>query len=148
MGWFGGHWLNRKGVIEELTTGRDEETAEGGTKRRTIVRVLRHCYRGNAFSGVLWSVWESTVQLDGVQLHHGRWINCDLLQYWTETSNGQVPGWHYRPLGDERQWPYYYSCPLGYLDLVPESVYPELVNQEWRILVRLRHEERRKKRNA
>ena len=50
-----------------------------------------------------------------------------------ERSGGQ---WGYKPL-DESMHPYYYSCPLSYLDLAPEQ------SAEWRAGVRAYHARRR-----
>src|SRR3546814_16245151 len=58
-----------------------------------------------------------------------RYIRCDLL----ECSGGQ---WGYKPL-DESMHPYYYSCPLSYLDLAPEQ------SADWRAGVRAYHARRR-----
>lgn len=70
-------------------------------------RIKRHCLRGN----VLWAV---------VQEGDGRkWIACTLL------SNGGRSGWGYKEL-DESCHPFYYSCPMSYLTMVPVAC------QEWR----------------
>ena len=58
-----------------------------------------------------------------------RYIRCDLL----ERSGGQ---WGYKPL-DESMHPYYYTCPLSYLDLAPEQ------SADWRAGVRAFHTRRR-----
>jgi hypothetical protein len=58
-----------------------------------------------------------------------RYIRCDLL----ERSGNQ---WGYKPL-DESMHPYYYSCPLSYLDLAPEQ------SADWRAGVRAYHARRR-----
>ncbi|MFO6370232.1 hypothetical protein, partial [Pseudomonas aeruginosa] len=94
------------------------------------VKVIAHALRGN----VLWSVTQVTAKADGVHrdLAPGqslRYIRCDLLQ----RSGGQ---WGYKPL-DESMHPYYYSCPLSYLDLAPEQ------SADWRAGVRAYHAQRR-----
>jgi hypothetical protein len=86
--------------------------------------------RGN----VLWSVVELTAKVEGVHrdLAPGqslRYIRCDLL----ERSGNQ---WGYKPL-EESMHPYYYSCPLSYLDLAPEQ------SADWRAGVRAYHARRR-----
>ena len=85
---------------------------------------LRHCYRGNNFSGVLWSAWEFD--------SGDRGIRCDLLRF--DSADGK---WSYKPL-DESMEPYYYSCPLGYLDLVPDN--SKFARPEWRAKVRQYHD--------
>lgn len=73
---------------------------------------LAHCYRGGSFSGVLWSVWERTFQRNGTEAQPTeRWISCDLMR-------------HERDFGcdkdmEESMHPYYFSCPMKYLNLVP-----------------------------
>lgn len=54
-------------------------------------------------------------------------IRCELLQ-------GSGEGWGHKPL-DEAMHPYYYSCPLGYLDMAHVRCAP------WRELVRAYHQE-------
>lgn len=73
---------------------------------------LAHCFRGGRFSGVLWSVWERTFE-GGKARPTERWIQCDLLRY--SRSN---EGWGYKDM-EESMHPYFYSCPLGYLEIVP-----------------------------
>ncbi len=93
----------------------------------------RHCYRGNAYTGVVWSVWE---QDPGSLACRPRWIRCDVVRYTGE-------GWEYKPLR-EADGPCYYSCPLRYLRMVPDD--QEGVNPEWRAKVQAYHEERRRRR--
>jgi len=89
------------------------ETTEAGSRK-----VLAHCVRGN----VLWSVVECTRAQDNCVK---RYIGCDLLQ----KSGGE---WGYKGM-DESVHPFYYSCPLKYLDMVPDG------NREWRDKVRAFH---------
>jgi hypothetical protein len=76
---------------------------------------LKQCYRGNAYSGVLWSVRETkeydryTDQLVRSEL----WIACDLLRY-----DNKDKCWGYKDMS-ESVGPNSYSCPLSYLDMVP-----------------------------
>ncbi|MDO7894611.1 hypothetical protein Q5Z23_33160, partial [Pseudomonas aeruginosa] len=97
---------------------------------RASVKVIAHALRGN----VLWSVTEVTAKVEGVHRHLApgqslRYIRCDLL----ERSGDQ---WGYKPL-DESMHPYYYTCPLSYLDLAPEQ------SADWRAGVRAYHARRR-----
>ena len=121
MGWYFSP-QSRSELIAELITTQETE--------RTSVKVNAHALRGN----VLWSVTQVTAKADGVHrdLAPGqslRYIRCDLLQ----RSGGQ---WGYKPL-DESMHPYYYSCPLSYLDLAPEQ------SADWRAGVRAYHAQRR-----
>jgi hypothetical protein len=128
MGWFSCSG-DRKQVIAELTKP-DIKTWPGLQVEYRVV-TLKHCYRGNAFSGILWSVRERRGFKKEQQIDHGdRWIHCDLMQY----RDGQ---WWYKPM-IEASHPYYYSCPKKYLQLVPDAA-PETC-AEWREKVRQYHE--------
>ena len=117
MGWLFSS-RTRSELIQDLI--RPEDTA------RASVRVLVHTLRGN----VLWSVSEVTAKATGVypDLAPGesiRFIRCDLLQ----RSGGE---WGYKAM-DESMAPYYYSCPLRYLDMAKE------LSPGWREMVRAHH---------
>lgn len=88
-------------------------------------RCLKHTTAGN----VLWTVWEITAAADGSK-HLS--IGCDLLVR-------DADGWGYKP-STEDCGPLYYTCPLSYLEMVPE------VNPEWRQQVRKYWEKRRARR--
>lgn len=83
-----------------------------------------------AGSKVLWSVVEYTAQTDDLSwLERGRslrLINCDLI----ECRGGR---WGYKGL-DEACHPFYYSCPLAFLDLAPV-----VKSKKWRQGVRDYH---------
>ncbi|WP_081884600.1 hypothetical protein [Pseudomonas sp. AAC] len=121
MGWLFSS-RTRSELIQDLI--RPEDTA------RASVRVLVHTLRGN----VLWSVSEVTAKATGVHpdLAPGesmRYIRCDLLQ----RSGGE---WGYKAM-DESMAPYYYSCPLRYLDMAKE------LSPGWREKVRAHHARQR-----
>ena len=65
-----------------------------------------------------------------------RWITCDLLRY----QMGY--GWGYKDM-EESMHPCYYSCPLGYLDMVPIDQYGG--NDQWREAVKVHHARRTEK---
>ena len=126
MGWLFSS-RTRSELIQDLI--RPEDTA------RASVRVLVHTLRGN----VLWSVSEVTAKATGVcpDLAPGesiRFIRCDLLQ----RSGGE---WGYKAM-DESMAPYYYSCPLRYLDMAKE------LSPGWREMVRAHHARRRQSATA
>ncbi|AMO76049.1 hypothetical protein [Pseudomonas citronellolis] len=121
MGWFFSP-RSRSELIAELVEPQETE--------RASAKVIAHTLRGN----VLWSVVEVTAKVEGVSpsLAPGqslRYIRCDLLQ-----RHGNE--WGYKPL-DESMHPYYYTCPLRYLELAPEQ------SREWRERVRAYHARRR-----
>jgi hypothetical protein len=68
-----------------------------------------------------------------------RWIGCDLLRSQTGF------GWGYKDL-DESMFPYFFSCPLKYLDLVPIEKFGG--NAEWRATVRRYHQRQAEKRRS
>ena len=126
MGWLFSS-RTRAELIQDLI--RPEDTA------RAYVRVLVHTLRGN----VLWSVTEVKAKTEGI--HPGlapgesmRYIRCDLLQ----RSGGE---WGYKAM-DESMAPYYYSCPLRYLDMAKE------LSPDWREKVRAHHARRRQSATA
>jgi hypothetical protein len=128
MGWFFGY-SNRKSLIAELIENQEQEK-DGILWKQTCIK---HCYRGCAWSGVLWSVFEDEKFQNGIQIHSDRWIRCDVLQY--------IKGdWGYKPLCEE-MGPCYYSVPLSYLEMTT------VVNPEWRQLVMENYQEKRNKRN-
>jgi hypothetical protein len=120
MGWLFKHGYSRKDLLEERA--KCWETTSGEMLVKSVC--LAHCYRGGVYSGILWSVWERTFTKDGQTVRPTeRWITCDLLRYRKDF------GWGYKDM-EELMHPYYYSCPLGYLDLVPIDQYGG--NAEWR----------------
>lgn len=130
MGWLYPHGVNRKQLIAQRVAGWERDTGD----MLVTSTCLRHCYRGGVFSGVLWSVWERTYKMDGEQVKPTeRWIQCDLLR----CDQGD---WGYKDL-DESMHPYYYSCPLSYLELVPIDRFGG--NAEWREHVVEHHRHRR-----
>ena len=84
---------------------------------RDGVRVVKHSLRGNT----LWSVLEDTKE------NNKRIIHCAWLRY------GGNDGWGYKTC-TESALPYDYSCPLKFLDLVPE-----VTDETWRKRVRAYH---------
>jgi hypothetical protein len=118
MGWYYGIDNSRKDVIREVTA---DTVFENGTSR-----TLQKCVKGN----VLWSVREVTFK-DGKVL---KLIECNLLR-----KSGK--DWGYKPM-DESMGPYYFTCPLPYLDMAP------VANEEWRKTVREHHARTGKARNV
>ena len=119
MGWLFTR-LDRDALIRELTLPTDDE--------RYRSQVVRHRY--DAKESVLWSLVLVNAKVDGVAgLKAGEstyLIRCDLLE-------GSHNGWGYKGL-DESMHPYYYSCPLEYLEIAPD------VSPGWRKRVREHHQ--------
>lgn len=133
MGWTYPYGASRQTLIQDRTKSWEREL-DGGTVETTC---LASCFRGGRFSGVLWAVWERKFEKDGVTSEPDhRWITCDLIQ----CHGGE---WGYKDLS-EACGPYYYSCPLKYLELVPMDQYGG--NANWRREVHRHHDLRRAKR--
>ncbi|RCS47665.1 hypothetical protein DTL42_14190 [Bremerella cremea] len=135
MGWTYPNGVNRKQLIAQRVEGWERDNGEIQVKSTC----LKHCYRGGVFSGVLWSVWERTFTKNGEEAQPSeRWIQCDLLR----CDRGE---WGYKDI-EESMGPYYFSCPLGYLELVPFDRYGG--NAEWREQVIEHHRRRAEKRQC
>ncbi len=135
MGWLFTRGSTRKELITEQTKNW---TANGPDDTTVNTTCLAHCYRGGRFSGVLWSVWERTFVRNGEAVQPTeRWITCNLLRCRKDD------GWGYKDL-DESMHPFYYSCPLRYLNLVPIEVHGGC--KEWREGVRRYHARQRETR--
>jgi len=135
MGWLYTPGISRRYLIKQRTSGWQHESGEGMAVNSVC---LAHCYRGGVFSGVLWTVWERTFEKDGKEAQPiQRWIGCDLMQYSREDD-----GWGYKDM-DESMHPYFYSCPLKYLRMVPV-----VTCQEWREIVHEHHAKLKRKREA
>lgn len=84
-----------------------------------------------AIDDVLWSVVKLTAKQHGLPslcLDAGQsanYIRCDLLE-------GSTSGWGYKTI-EEAMGPYYYSCPLAFLDMAAVQ------SQAWRNKVREYH---------
>jgi len=115
MGWLFLYDATRKDVIADCI--------RGWTAPACSSRSIAHCTRGN----VLWVVWEQYVQVTG---HFNRVILCILLQ-------NSADGWGYKDL-DEGCHPYYYTCPLKYLNMGTR-----VLCKEWREGVREYHANRK-----
>ena len=139
MGWWYEYkWTTRKSIVADLT--KRENTKQYAIEKNNSIyadfNCLRHCYRGNIYSGVLWAVWEVTtknVDNDNI-VEIKRHISCDLVKYSNHEGIGMFG---HKPM-DESMGPYYYSCPLSYLEMTP------VANQEWRDSVIEYHNKRRK----
>ncbi len=108
MGWYY-EAGSRKQLIRNLT--KEENWERNGVK--VARKTLKHCYRGGAFSGVLWSIVEY-IREEAGKVTTERIICCDLIQYYKSVYSP----WGYKPM-DETVGPYHYSCPLSYLELAP-----------------------------
>lgn len=137
MGWLFTSGSTRRSQIAERTKGWERTTEDGVLVKSTC---LARCYRGGVFSGVLWTVWERAFTKDGQDTEPSqRWIGCDLLRYQRDY------GWGYKDM-EESMHPYFYSCPLKYLEMVPIEQHGGCA--QWREQVRLHHVRAMEKRRA
>jgi len=137
VGWLFKCGCSRREMIRERIEGWERTTDDDVVVKSVC---LAHCYHGGVFSGVLWTVRERTFTKDGHQTQATeRWIACDLLRH----QRGF--GWGYKDM-EESMHPYFYSCPLGYLEMVPIEQYGG--HAEWREQVRLHHQRATYKRRA
>ena len=129
---------HRADLIADRVKTQEQKNSDGTV---TTWKSLAHCYRGGMRSGVLYIVWEvATVNPDEIIKSH-RFIEIDLLKYGKDNQCGST--WGYKDMTEECG-PYNYSCPLSYLDMVPEpdSEYA----RNWRKGVREYHDKRRAQR--
>lgn len=124
MGWTFPHGATRRQVIDELTPA---ERKYGESMGNGVFRTLRHCCRGN----VLYALHE-TVKGDGAS---NKWIGVYLLQ--RDNRDGT---WGYKDM-DETMHPYYYGCPVSYLDAADEPMNESAAG--WRAEVRRQAAERK-----
>ena len=117
MGWLFTQGSSKSDIIRKLTATEENETRRWET--------LTHSVRGN----VLWAVVEITHKQEQT---NKRYIVCYLLR----SDKGY--GWGYKDM-DESMFPYYFSCPLKYLAMVP------VANADWRAEVQKYHERRNRK---
>lgn len=119
MGWDFTQNASKSDIVHQLTKNWENELYS--------CTCLRHSLVGS----VLWSVWDrknkSTNQTE-------RYINCDLIQKQKDFGYG------YKGMS-ESMHPYYYSCPLSYLNMTP------VASQEWRDKVREYHNKKTRKLN-
>ncbi len=117
MGWLFTYDASKADIIRDLTAPEENETRRWET--------IAHCVRGN----VLWAVVEITYKQEN---RRKRFIACYLL------AKQDGCGWGYKDM-EESMHPYYYSCPLKYLDMVP------VANADWRTEVQTYHRNRNRK---
>lgn len=116
MGWTTSTaWDTRAKLVSDLMKPYGHETKSS--------KPLTYCLRGN----ILWSVWEIADSCrEPVKTE--RFIRCDLL-----CNYGKGEGWGYKGM-TESMHPYYYTCPLKYLDMAP------VARPEWRDKVKAYHD--------
>lgn len=128
MGWSYRKGSTRKDLIEDRI--RTQNSTEDGKVVGRFV-VIAHMARGN-------SLWKVISIEDAEGNETDRFIALDLLK----KEKGY--GWGYKDLS-ESMGPYYHTCPLKYLEMVPPEKYPDSINPEWRKEVRAYHEKMNRK---
>ena len=122
MGWYHTQGASKKDIVNDIINESFFRNEEKGVTSKC----LRHCVKGN----VLWLLNEYSYDDGKVD----KWIGCYLLR----SDKGY--GWGYKPM-NESFGPYYYSCPLSYLEEAPVAC------EEWRAGVREYHEKVKLSRN-
>ena len=106
--------------------------------RLPYVLVLYYSRHGST-EAMAKQVARGVAQVDGVEARpEERWIGCDLIQYSRECE-----AFGYKDM-TEAEHPFYHSCPLSYVELVPLDRYGG--NAEWREQVIEHHRNGAKKR--
>lgn len=125
-----------KHLTEEWNTKNFNDKVLKAKDRYHVGICLKHCYRGNPYKGVLWSVREIKTYLreNDVLIETKRIICCYLMEY-----SKYHCCWGYKAM-EETCGPSYYSCPLSYLEMVDEPDYEYAKN--WRKEVRNYHSKR------
>lgn len=129
MGYTSG-WYTRHDLLRHLRYSANRQ--ESWERSRGLIYsehvLLASCYRGNAYSGNFWCVWQ-------INFYHGnlrialmeeRYIVCNACSCYKKE-------WGYKDVTED-MGPLQFSCPVGYFDLVPIERYGG--RQEWRDEVR------------
>jgi len=110
MGWYYTEGASRADVVKERTTSWSGDEVSGSC--------LAYCCVGN----VLWTVWE----IHPRKSEPYRYIGCDVM----DSAHGS---WGYKPM-NEQMGPWFYTCPLAYLRMVPK-----VAHVKWRAKVEVHH---------
>lgn len=124
MGWTSCRSWTRDSIVEMLTRPWSGDRKDGW---RADYKVLHHHLIHEDTYWCLWMVSERTMRKGKARLVD-RSINLALL-------SAEGGAWGYKDL-NEAMFPYYSSCPLSFLDLVPA------VSHQWRECVHAYHAER------
>lgn len=108
MGWTFTYQTRKEMIQENTTSGTYFNDQTGETVKRTC---LAKQFKGNSFSGVLYSVWKVEVTRNDQFVREYSYIGVDLLQYRNKM-------WGIKNM-DETMGPYYFSCPMKYLNMIP-----------------------------
>jgi hypothetical protein len=117
MGWLFFTGMTRQSLVQKLIAPKVYEAQDGPRREET----LAHCLTRESGTDVLWAVQRFSRSSQPPKTI----LVCFLLE-------GSPNGWGYKEL-TESEHPYYYTCPLKYLELAPETC------AEWREHVRGRH---------
>ena len=128
MGWMFG-WHRRRDLVEHVT----ESFERSGVRTECIAK----CWRGNTFSGVLWTVWEVRYPREQDVLGVPK-IERFICAFLMKCIGGE---WGYKDV-DESMGPCELSCPLGYINLAQPGPDDECA-RNWRQRVRDYHAERK-----
>ncbi len=133
MGYCSG-WGSKQELCRHLLHADSQQTCWERSRGPiyAVHTALASCYRGNNFKGTLWAVWQWDVYHGNLKLPplSDRFIACYVMDC-QNTKYGRE--WGYKSMTED-MGPHVYSCPVGYLDMVPEGVYT--TDPDWRKIVR------------
>jgi hypothetical protein len=151
MGWTFEYGQTLRGLIADRAETQDWDTGP----HHVHDVVLKHCYRGGSFAGTFYAVHERTITCNGAPWKIERWLEVTQMRH--NRYRGQSE-WGYSD-AEERSGPSTgFSCPLSYLDMVPEPTCPpgcpacaedrcgNAWARRWRQRVRAYHAEKARKR--
>lgn len=114
MGWLFTTGQKRASLISERSATNEWDNKDGSHVKDVV---LAHCYRGGVFKGTFYAVHERTIAQEGKETSRERWIEVTLMACHKEADGHS---WGYKDM-EESMGPCEVSCPLSYLDMVPEA---------------------------
>ncbi|HEY3331960.1 MAG TPA: hypothetical protein VGK19_18150 [Capsulimonadaceae bacterium] len=129
MGWYGTRNASKSDIIKEQVEDRHYILHAEGNDMTLDPNKKGVCIAHKCLGSHLWMVIsvQTRADVNSEFVEIDRYIELNLIR----KMDG---GYGYKPIC-ESSHPYYYSCPLSYLDMVPVDKYPKSVNLEWRKVI-------------
>jgi hypothetical protein len=130
MGWTFTFVRDKAAFVRDRVEGWETINSANETVRG---KCLDHSVRGNS----LWTLWQTSWTKAGEEQPYRveKWIGLDRI------ASDKKEGWGYKDM-EESMHPYYYDCPLKFLEQAPEK------SAEWRAGVRAYHAAKKAKRRV